>query len=285
MPGQYGGVLGPILRTFPLWTMGLLLVVACMVAREAGSLFYGWQKARRPATEESRKGDADGHIVGPIFGLLAFIIGLSFSIGESRFDARRSWVAEEATAINTSYLRASLLDEPYRSQLQATLREYAHTRIVPGGEWDERNEAQLAHSLALRQRLWDQTRAAIYPVRETDLAAYVGEAMNEVLSVGTRRQLAGRSHIPVRVIEVLVLYLLVAAWVLGYEMGDQPGLKRQATTALFALFAVMLMTIIDLDRPRTGAILVPQRALEELVATLDRDAPPPPAAAPTTTAP
>ena len=284
MLGQYG-VLGSILRTFPLWAIGLLLLVACVLAREAGSLLYRRLRASRPEPEKGGKPDADGHIVGPIFGLLAFLVGLSFTIALARFDSRRVAVGEEATAISTSYLRTSLLDEPYRSQIQATLRAYAHTRIVPEGMWDEQNDAQLARSLALRTQLWDQTRAAIYPIRETDLAAYVGEAMNDVLNVGTSRQLAGRAHIPTHVISVLVLYLLVAAAVLGYEMGDRPGRKRQATTAVFFLFAVMLMTIIDLDRPRAGAILVPQRAIEELVATLDRDAPPQPALAPATPPP
>jgi hypothetical protein len=66
-----------------------------------------------------------------------------------------------------------------------------------------------------------------------------------------------------------------AAAVLGYLLGDRPGLKRQGTTALLLLFSIMIMTILDLDRPQSGAIQVPQRALEDLVATLDRDAPPP----------
>ena len=48
-----------------------------------------------------------------------------------RYDDRRSWVAEEATAISTAYLRADLFDEPFRTNLRNSLRGYAHARIVP----------------------------------------------------------------------------------------------------------------------------------------------------------
>jgi hypothetical protein len=268
------GLLGPLFYALPLWGVGLLLFVVCIFAREAGALFFRRLKARDPEALDSGK-DADSYIITAIFALLAFVIGLSLSIALDRFEGRRALVVDEANAISTSYLRADLFDEPYRSQLQATLRDYARTRIAPDGLWDARMEAQLARSLALRTRLWDETRTAVYPVRETELGSYFIEAINELLNVGTRRQLAGRANIPARIIDVLFIYMIAAAAVLGYLLGDRPGLKRQATTVLLLLFTIMIMTILDLDRPQSGAIQVPQRALEELVARLDRDAPPP----------
>jgi hypothetical protein len=47
---------------------------------------------------------------------------------------------------------------------------------------------------------------------------------------------------------------------------------------LFALFAMAIILILDLDRPRAGSIEVPQTALVNLVAALDKvplHAPPP----------
>lgn len=273
MLGGGDGVLDPVLQASPLWIAGLCLFVVCVLAREAGALLYRWLKARNPCRADSGA-EAESHVIAAIFGLLAFIVALSFSIALDHFDARRALVTDEANAISTSYLRASLFDEPHRTRLQATLREYAHSRIAPDGLWDARMEAQLTQSLALRERLWDETQSAVYPVRETELASYFLDATNEVLNVGTRRQLAGRSHIPTRIVDILFIYLVVAAAVLGYLLGDRPGLKRQATTVLLLLFSVMIVTVLDLDRPQAGAIQVPQGALEELVATLDRDTPP-----------
>ena len=273
-------MLESVIQNFPLWAVALLLLGACILAREAGVLFYRWQKARRPDGDESGK-DAESHVVTAVFGLLAFVIALSFSFGMERFEVRRQLVVEEANAISTTYLRAGLFDEPYRTQLRSTLRDYAHSRIVPDGLWDARLEKQLRHTLGLRDRLWLETQAAVYPVRETELASYFLDSANEVLNVGTRRQLAGRAHIPTRIMAVMFLYLIAASAVLGYLLGDKPGRRRQATTVLMLLFAVVILTVLDLDRPQAGAIQVPQRALEELVVTLDREAPRSPPSTPT----
>lgn len=270
--GERGGLFDPLFHHMPLWLLGLIWFGVCLLAREGGVQLYRWRRARDPTIGEGSIA-AQAHIVAAIFGLLAFIIGLTFSIALERFDNRRALVIEEANAISTAYLRSSLLDDPDRSLMQKTLRDYAQTRIAPEGIWDEQTEAQMRLSLALRAQLWDQTRTAVFPVRETDMASYFLETVNEVLNVGTRRQVAARMHIPTRIMDVLFIYIAVAAAVLGYMLGDQPGGNREATAVLLFLFSMMIITIVDLDRPQAGALQVPQMALEELVATLQRDAP------------
>ena len=270
--GERGGLLDPLFHNMPLWLLGLTWFGVCLLAREAGVQLYRWRKARNPAIGENSIA-AQAHIVAAIFGLLAFVIGLTFSIALERFDTRRGLVIEEANAISTAYLRSSLLDDPDRSLMQKTLRDYAQTRIAPEGIWDEQTEAQMKLSLALRTQLWDQTRTAVFPVRETEMASYFLETINDVLNIGTRRQVAARAHIPTRIMDVLFIYIAVAAAVLGYMLGDQPGGNREATAVLLFLFSMMIITIVDLDRPQAGALQVPQVAMEELVATLQRDAP------------
>ena len=45
-------------------------------------------------------------------GLLALLLGFSFSLALDRFDVRRSMTLQEANAIGTTYLRSQLMDEP-----------------------------------------------------------------------------------------------------------------------------------------------------------------------------
>ncbi|MBT2134431.1 hypothetical protein KK137_08815 [Croceibacterium sp. LX-88] len=261
----------------PLWLAGIILVLACILAREAGSLLY-----RRVAGKSAKDEDneAVSHIVGAILGLLAFTVGFTFSIALDRFDTRRTMVAEEATAIDTAYQRASLLDDPDRTKLQGTLREYAHTRVAPDGVMDDQVEAELRKDTVLRQRLWDETRTAVFPFRQTDQASSLVEAINDALNVGVRREAAGRAHVPSRILDVMILSLLITAGMLGYLLRDTKGTKRHASTILLILFVIMLVLIMDIDRPRDGSIRVPQRALEELVKRLDSDAARPPTLAP-----
>lgn len=52
------------------------------------------------------------------------------------------------------------------------------------------------------------------------------------------------------------------------------GRRRYGTTAIFALLiALVLTTILDLDRPRRGLIRVSQQSMIRLKAALDQNGP------------
>ena len=264
------GAIEPLVQTMPLWALAILLMAAAIIALEAGAWWGRREAIKAPKSDE--KSDAQGYIIGSIFGLLAFLIGLTFSMALERYDDRRSWVAEEATAISTAYLRADLFDEPSRDQLRMSLRDYAHARLVPDDAPPQELASRANQNEQIRARLWKQTRDAIFPVRETELASYFVEAMNNMLDIGTRRILAGRAHVPPQILDALFLYLLVAATVLGALMGREGQKQRYSSTLLIILFVLGIVLILDIDRPREGSIKVSQRGLEELVTAMDKDA-------------
>ena len=259
----------PLLSLGPIWLVGLVLIVACLLARELGSLLFRY--VGKPKAAES-KGDEDkddgSDIVGTTFGLLAFVLAFTFSIALDRFDTRRTLVGEEANAIGTTYRRADLYDEPDRSQMQQTLREYARTRVVPAGTSDAEIEQRAINSRALREKLWAEARVAIFPFRDTERGSYLVEAVNEMIEVGNRREIAGRAHVPSRILDVTLVYLLISAGMLGYLRSKKGG-GRPGSTVLLVLFVFIFMLILDIDSPRSGTILVPQRAMEDMVASLD----------------
>jgi hypothetical protein len=72
---------------------------------------------------------------GVVLGLLALMIGFSFAIALSRFEARRDAVLNEANAIGTTARRARLLPAPYDSEALKSLRQYvtqAHSHAAHG---------------------------------------------------------------------------------------------------------------------------------------------------------
>ena len=261
-------------QVLPLWAIGAVLIVISILALECGAWVARRQSSGRPTASDgnNEKSDVQGYVVGAIFGLLAFLVGLTFSIALDRYDSRRGMVAEEATAISTAYLRADLFDEPVRSQLRQTMREYARTRIVPDGLGKDEIDKREVGSEALRSTLWQQTHEAVMPVRETELASYFIEAMNNMLDVGTRRSLAGRAHIPPQIVDMQLIYLVVAAGVLGYLLGAERSRRRYASSLLIVLFVLAFVMILDVDQPRAGSIKVSQRGIEQLVAQMDADA-------------
>ena len=261
-----------ILPSLPLWLAGTILIALCFLGSELGQFVHRWISKHRPtaAEKETSRVDMEGFIIGSVFGLFAFIVGFTFSIAIDRFDTRRLIVSEEANAINTSFLRASLLDEPDRVPLQLILREYARTRISPEDLPLKGMLTQLNRSHDLRDRLWSTARTSVMPYRDSDLGVSVAESVNDVIGIGRRRELAGRAHIPDRVMDALILYLIASSALLGYLTAEQPYRLRAASSLLFVLMALAIVLILDLDRPRSGSILVPQTAIQEVVDALDR---------------
>lgn len=269
-----GSVVDSLSRTLPLWAVGLVIIAAGLLALEAGALVAHRQlaSARNEKPELECQSEAQGYIISAIFGLLAFLLGLTFSIALDRYDSRRNWVSEEATAISTAYLRADLFDQHHAARLRSTLRDYARLRLVPDGISDRDLKQLQIKDAKLRRRLWIETRAAVMPIRETDQASYFVEAMNSALDVGTRRSLAGRTRIPSQILDMQFLYLVVAAGVLGYVLGIEKSGRRYASSLMILLFSLAFILILDIDRPRSGAIKVSELALAELVAEMEEDA-------------
>jgi len=261
-----------LLPSLPLWLAGSILVMLCVAGSEAGQRIHRYVAARHPRADADKKGrlDMEGFIIGSVFGLFAFIVGFTFSIAVDRFDTRRLMVVEEANAIQTSFLRASLLDAKDSLPLQLVLRDYAHTRVSPEGLQDAQRRKQVERSIELREHLWNIARNSVLPYRGTDLGVSIAESINDVLNVGTRRQLAGVAHIPDRVMDALLLYLIASSALLGYLTAEQPYRLRAASSLLFVLMAMAIVLILDLDRPRSGSILVPQTAMQNVIAELDQ---------------
>jgi hypothetical protein len=255
----------PLLSLGPLWLVGLVLIAGCLLAREAGSLLHRYLHKRR---EDDAEPEGSSDTIGATFGLLAFILAFTFSIALDRYDTRRTLVAEEANAIGTVYRSAGLFDEPERVRLQETVLQYARTRVTRMGESDRAMEAHVRRSAALRQKLWNEARQAILPVRDTERGSYFAGAVNEMIELGYRREIAGLAHVPSRILDVMLVYLLASAAMLGY-LSSRKGGRRQASTVLLVLFVIVIVLILDIDQPRSGTITVSQRAMEDMIASLD----------------
>lgn len=262
-----------LLPLLPLWLAGSILIGLCLLGSRVGQYLHAFISKRRPEPEEkSHRVDMEGFIIGSVFGLFAFIVGFTFSIATDRFDARRLIVSEEANAIGTSFLRAELLDPRERIPLQLALRDYARTRIAPLGLSLDFDSPELMRTHSARDRIAPIAVKSVSPYKGTDLGVSVIESVNDVLNIGNRRELAGAAHIPDRVMDALLLYLIASSALLGFLTAEQPYRLRAASSLLFVLMSLAIVLILDLDRPRSGSILIPQTAMENLVKSLDRAA-------------
>src|SRR5215813_9733585 len=101
----------------------------CVAIAILGGLLISIEIGFRVGRHAAERNDAlasgqIGAIQGATLGMLALLLGFSFAGAAARFLERQDLIVTEANAIGTAYLRADLLDEPYRAQLRACLARY-----------------------------------------------------------------------------------------------------------------------------------------------------------------
>ena len=107
------------------WQVALTLIVLLLIAAEMGFRFgHRHHKATNDPTRSQM-----GTIEGAILGLLGLLLGFTFAMAVSRYDHRKELVLEEANAIGTTYLRASLLPEPQSTTIKDLLARYVDVRL------------------------------------------------------------------------------------------------------------------------------------------------------------
>lgn len=251
----------------PLWAIGGLLALAMVAAREVGD--FAWRRTRS-AAERAGGGSADeGFILSGVLGLLALLLAFALSMALNRHEQRRILVTAEADAISTLSHRLRLLDDPARAQTQALLKAYGQARVrasttpISPARLRAERDAQ-----TLGDRLTAAVLAAVQPNRASPSTPIIVQAADAVSDIASDRAAATQARLPGRVMDLLALYCLAAAAMLGYTVAAAGGRHRIAAYAMFVLLAFAFATIADLDRPRAGAILVPQDALIDTVKRL-----------------
>ncbi|WP_312315937.1 hypothetical protein [Stenotrophomonas sp.] len=239
----------------PLWLLTLLLLAALLMARELGAAL-----GRHPRSRPNEK-DED-FAMTTVLGLLALLIGFTFSIALQRYDTRRALVVEEANAIGTTWLRTELLAEPDRPRVRSLMLDYTRARVAFGHA--KTNEQELAlhrASLAIQTRLWNEMVSATNAFTDTARASLVLSTTNEAIDLAGERMANRQAHIPPRILWMLVLISVLAAGLVGYERPNQ----RRTSALVLTLFSLAAALVVDLDRPTTGITNVPQTAMTELL--------------------
>jgi len=119
----------------------------------------------------SRPGEQAASVVGTIesglLGLLALLIGFTFSIALSRFEARKEAVLQEANAIGTAALRTQFLPGDEAAEALSLLREYTTLRIARATDETDASATMrvVPRSLAIQTRLWRIAVAASATLR------------------------------------------------------------------------------------------------------------------------
>jgi hypothetical protein len=187
----------------------------------------------------------------------------------NRYDHRREAVITEANALGTAFLRAGLIDGPEAAELREALLAYARTRVV-SVEVNTPRADVIRRSLDAQARLWPLTERIVKSKPRDPIEALLVASMNEVIDLHTSRLAASFDRLPQPVFWILVLVAAASVSVAGFNAGLGGFISRWRMSALTFVLAVVMIVIIDFDRPQHGLIRITQEPLRGAVADMER---------------
>ena len=239
-----------------------------ILADEVGFRLGRW---RRPYVDE----DARSEIItiqGAMLGLLALLLGFTFSMAMSRFEVRKQQVLDESNAIGTTYLRAQLMPEPPRKAVSDLLRRYVEVRLqfYRAGIKGEGFQQAVEQTERLQLQLW--SRASVWAAQDPRAvtAGLFLQSLNETIDLHSKGLTALENHVPGIILVLLYFVALAAIGLIGYGCGLAGRRNFLVTLVTCVLIAAVIVVIIDLDRPQRGLIRVGLGRMVELRHSLEQ---------------
>ena len=250
------------LNDYPLLSIFLVSLGVIVAASEIGRLLGAGAGTR---------GDENVlTLEAAVLGLLALMIGFTFAMALSRFEARRDAVANEAGAIGTTALRARLLPSPHNTECLRLLNDFVQVRLaitqrVPSpAELD----AAIVRSNEIQEALWEEAKL----VTETDKGllptGFFIQSQNEMIGNQDKRLNAIRDRVPNIVFLTLYGIAAIASAFAGYASGLGRRPSRLPVYVMIGLICAVILMIQDLDRPLTGFIKVSQQPMINTAASV-----------------
>jgi hypothetical protein len=243
---------------------GALLCILLLLLQAGAELgFLLAERTRRAHGEVSAHASA---VQGAVLGLLALLLGFTFSLAMSRFEVRKEILRDEANAIGTTYLRAQLMPEPMRTRLRTQLRTYLTTRfeLHDISHDSERVGAVHVRAAALHQQMWGQLTAAADAHAEPEFVSLLADALNQTIDLHAVRVAAIRNRIPGTIFLLLLCVAIISMGLTGYASAPNHRQSFALNALVTSLIALVMLLIVDLHRPTRGLITLGTAALDDL---------------------
>lgn len=239
--------------TIPPLVFALLLFLGMLFMLETGRRLGIARRVRDTDTDRSNM----GMIEGALFAVFGLLMALTFTGATSRFNEKRMLIAEEATTVDTAYLRLEMLPKEQKLTLQELLRRYVDARLAAYRSMPDVRAAaaQMAQSEKLQRQIWTYAVAATeVPGAHRDAGKLLLPSLNNMFDITTIRSMALQLHPPIIVYGLLFGVALVCALLAGYRMASSRYRSWLHILGFTVITVVVVYVIVDLDYLREGLI-------------------------------
>ena len=229
--------------------IGIFLLI--LLTNWMGFRYHKYQDTK-PAAE---KMDGMGSMESSMLGLMALLLGFTFSMAISKFDTRRQIIIEEANDMGTAVLRADLFPDSIRTLLRADFKEYVEARIsyYDAGVDADKIDSALKKTSFYSGRLWKRAAVLVQDDRYRVSNLQMIPALNSMIDIVSVRESGRKAKVPPFILAMLLILTLISSFLVGY------GYKgRRRNLVMICIFSLMttiaLYLILELDRPQSGML-------------------------------
>ena len=250
----------------PLWFFYFSIPLILLLAFEAG---YKISK-NIPSSTGKDTFDSVSPMVSGLLAMLAFVLALTFSMAFTQHNLRMKNVLHDAEVIGTAYLRADSLNEQDKIKVKQLLKKYVDTLVHAVEEASTKEmKAMLEKSQEIHHLLWSLSISAMN--REPTLQkGLLLQSINEVIDSQQKRISSGLyNRIPNSVWLILLAISILTMMTMGSQAKLIQSRRMTAIIPLILAFTALTTTIMDLDRPKEGMIIIGQEAMLDLQKSLE----------------
>lgn len=248
------------METFTRLPDPLILLLFVFPASLFALGFGYWITVRFHKEDTDKAEGAFGLGQGAIFGLIALILGFSFSFAADRFEARRSLVVSEASAIGTTYLRSDFLPAIQGRAFRKLLLTYTARRlntyelVIDAHTKSGAVAGVVDESVKLQDQMWETAAAASKSAPGSLPLNSLAASVNAMIDVSQQQAAALNNHVPFTILGFVLLCTIVGAMLLGLTFGRAKTPHVPLSIIFCVLFVSTVFTILDLDNARGGLI-------------------------------
>ena len=247
-------------RLLPIFLVSLALLIASTeIGRWLGKHGGGRVEDNVPTLE------------GAVLGLLALMIGFTFAMALSRFEAHRDAVLDEANAIGTTALRARLLPTPNNAECIKLLKNYVQVRlditqhVLSPAELN----AAITRSNEIQEALWRQAKAVAATDNGMVPTGLFIQSLNEMFDNQAKHLSAIRDRVPNIIFLTLYGIAAISSALAGYASGLGRRPSQFPVYVMIVLVCAVILMIQDLNRPLAGFIEVSQQPMIDTAASIN----------------
>ena len=245
--------------SFVLKIAGMILIPLLIVLTPIimGQHYGIWRRKK----SENLQNASVGSVVAAAFGLLAFMLAFTFQIAAGRFEARKELLLEEVTNIRTTWLRAGVIPEPFRSDTRKLLVEYVDLRVNLARDPTMLSSA-MSRSQEILDKFWETIEKLAEQDRSSEMYALFTSSVNDLVdNYNQRITMTLEYRIPPVILGILFIITFLSMLALGYQFGISGKGSFRINLLLAIVFALVMFLILALDRPETGLAKLNQKPM------------------------